>query len=176
MEAKQIILSRLLPKTGQTVEYCAYDDGDYERGWWKHRLNADNKTRFVDLTLSGDAVVIDRATDLMWPKNSWDDILFGLLSISWIEHIANCEDLTFGGFSDWRMPNITELFSLFRFVLGPPYIWPAIQGVQVGDYWSSTTVPIATTRALSCDFYSNLWIERPIKTNNGRIIPVRGGL
>ena len=60
------IISRGLPKTGQTTSYITTDDGDTEIGWWKGLTDAQNRTRFVSVTISGGDVVIDRATGLMW--------------------------------------------------------------------------------------------------------------
>ncbi|GAH35530.1 unnamed protein product, partial [marine sediment metagenome] len=75
MDTGQVILSQGLPKTGQETEYREGDDGTYEFGWWKNRLNANNKTRFIAKTIGVHAVVIDLATGLMWPADGDD---FGL--------------------------------------------------------------------------------------------------
>ena len=66
MKAYDKILTRGLPKTGQSVVYSAGDDGTYQSGWWRGKLNANNKVRYIAKTIGGDDVVIDRATSLMW--------------------------------------------------------------------------------------------------------------
>jgi hypothetical protein len=55
---KQYGVTRILPKTGQTVEYQAGDDGTYEKG-------NPASPRFVD---NGDGTISDKATGLMWIK------------------------------------------------------------------------------------------------------------
>ncbi len=128
MKAKNIVLSRGLPKTGQTGSYNPGDDGDVEAGWWVGKKIANNKTRFIEKTLDGDDVVIDRATGLMWPK---DNSLAGGRSNSatgWISQIIYANGLDFAGFTDWRMPNINELISIINWsqfnpaISNPPFI------------------------------------------------------
>jgi hypothetical protein len=55
---KQYGVTRILPKTGQTVEYQAGDDGTYEKG-------NPAAPRYVD---NGDGTISDKATGLMWIK------------------------------------------------------------------------------------------------------------
>jgi hypothetical protein len=55
---KQYGVTRILPKTGQTVEYQAGDDGTYEKG-------NPASPRYVD---NGDGTISDKATGLMWIK------------------------------------------------------------------------------------------------------------
>lgn len=50
----------LLPKTGRTISYANYDDGYFQKG-------NPVSPRFVD---NGDGTVSDRATNLMWPKDT----------------------------------------------------------------------------------------------------------
>ena len=57
MDSEHIVLSRLLPKTGQTQCYVDEDDGYLEKGWWKGRDADTNRERFVVKTISGDDVV-----------------------------------------------------------------------------------------------------------------------
>lgn len=55
---KQYGVTRILPKTEQTVEYQAGDDGTYEKG-------NPASPRYVD---NGDGTISDKATGLMWIK------------------------------------------------------------------------------------------------------------
>jgi hypothetical protein len=60
--------------------------------------------RFTD---NGDSTVTDNQTGLMWTKNA---DLTG--SISWWGCGGFCNSLTLAGYSDWRLPEIWELFTL----------------------------------------------------------------
>ncbi len=48
-----------------------------------------------------------------------------------------CETLTFGGYSDWRLPNIRELQTLV-YVNSSKFILPVFKNLAEGNYWSKT--------------------------------------
>ena len=127
-------------KTGQTISYRTGDDGDLQKGATAPRFIVQSDTN----------VVLDNNTGLMWTRNA------NLLSYTnWTTAIDYCNDLTYGGYSDWRMPNILELKSLLEdlFCSGP------FNGLsfQSGDYWSSTTMEGITNNVWCVDiYYSNL--------------------
>ena len=140
MNAEQTILTRLLPKTGQTISYIPKDDGDLELGWWRGRLNTNNKTRFIAKTIGGDDVVIDRATGLMWAA---DGSAMGCVNggqVSLTNAILYAISLDFAGFTGWRVPNIRELFSLTDFSKDRPCIDEILfPNLVTGYYQTSTT-------------------------------------
>lgn len=144
LEAGQNIITRHLPKTGQVISYAAGDDGDHEAGWWRGRTNASNKNRWIVKTISGGAIVVDRATGLMWPYD-WQGpgANNGIGGVTWFYAISWANGLNFAGFTDWRLPNINELHSIIEFVVGSaPYIYqPPFTNVRAEPYWSSTTYP-----------------------------------
>jgi len=101
--------------------------GDLERGVaWP-------SPRFTD---HGDGTITDELTGLMWSKNAnpaGNRIWQGALDYG--------ETLSIGGYSDWRLPNRKELFSLIDHSKYTPAL-PVdhlFQNVQSGYYWSSTT-------------------------------------
>ena len=140
MNAKQTILTRQLPKTGQTVSYIPKDDGALELGWWQGRLNANNKVRFILKTISGDDIVIDRATGLMWAA---DGLAAGCDNGGYTtltNAILYAINLNFAGFANWRVPNLHSLSSIMNFSMNTPAIDETIfPNMQVGYYHSSTT-------------------------------------
>lgn len=133
------IFSRGLPKAGQVIEHVAGDDGTYEAGWWVKRLNANNLTRFIPKTIGGDAVVIDRATGLWWAadgnaaggKN-------GVIS-TWPDSINYANALDFAEHTDWRIPNIIELASLWNLGITAPIIHQSYFTNIKTILWSSNT-------------------------------------
>ena len=61
--------------------------------------------RYVD---SGDGTVTDTKTGLMWAATDNGD------PINWKDARYFCQNYSKGGYTDWRMPNLTELASLFN--------------------------------------------------------------
>ncbi|HSW63111.1 MAG TPA: DUF1566 domain-containing protein [Dissulfurispiraceae bacterium] len=113
-------------KTGQTASYRARDDGDLQKG------SAWPSPRF---TASGECVT-DNLTGLMWTRNA---SLWGFTY--WPQSLDRAESLTLCGYSDWRLPNRTELMSLIDWSqYGPPL--PAghpFLNIQAFSYGTSTT-------------------------------------
>ena len=154
----------LVAKTGQTNSYTIGDDGDMNKGvmWPNPRFTVQADTN----------VVLDNLTGLMWarlanpPGGQMD----------WATAIGYCKALTNGNYSDWRLPNISELQSLVDYsqhdtVLpsGHPFI-----DVQSDYYWSSTTHAGDADSAwfvLLSDGYKYY----AIKTTSFYVWPVRGG-
>jgi hypothetical protein len=101
---------------------------------------------------NGDGTVSDLVTGLMWQKTPG-----GLVKVSWADAVANASSVTTGGYTDWRVPTIKELYSLMNFegVTGldeassTPYLDTATFDFEYGDasagermidaqYWSAT--------------------------------------
>lgn len=116
-------------KTGQTRSYATGDDGDEQRGLpWP-------EPRFVD---HGDETVTDRATGLMWTKDSQPIPI----EMNWYDAIKACNDFVFAGYDNWRMPNVRELQSLIDFGAYDPALpgdHPFTNVQTSAPYWSSTT-------------------------------------
>lgn len=85
---------------------------------------------------AGASITITTTGDLIW--NFYDE--------------ANTQ--TLAGHSDWRVPNIFELFSLIVMDagIGAPYIDTNYFQCISSYYWSSTTYPVNVTYALRVDF------------------------
>jgi len=76
-------------------------------------LPAISPDQFELSTIEGDEIVTDTSTGLVWQHtiNASED---------WSSALFSCEDLTYAGYSDWRLPNINELFSLVNYDAYPP--------------------------------------------------------
>lgn len=176
MKTKQIILSRGLPKTGAADDAANYNDGYYQAGWWKGLTAAANRTRFIAITLDGDDVVIDRATGLMWAADGneagCNNGNMGFLQV----HLPYANGLTFAGFSDWRVPNIFELFTLLLLSRVNPCIdTDYFTNTQVGNFWSSTYIAGDNNYCGKVDF-TNGDMFPGAHTTNAYLRCVRGGL
>lgn len=176
MEEHKNIITRLLPKTGQSIEYALGDDGTYEAGWWRGLLLANNKTRFVIKGSGLTAKVIDRATGLMWASNGNGGGGDYGGDNTWAEAIGIANNLSFAGRSDWRIPNIKEWFSLGDFsIMNPAINSTFFPNVGTDKYWSSTTLYHDTNLAFLYNTYYGT-IEEAAKVAEHRMLCVRGGL
>ncbi len=122
-------------KTGQTGSNATGDDGDLQKGvTWPD-------PRFI---VSGDCVT-DDLTGLMWVKS-----LEVATRTSWQNALDYANGLELCGYTDWRLPNRKELFSLINYGQADTAGWLNTQGfinVQSDWYWSSTTSADATEDA-----------------------------
>lgn len=86
---------------------------------------------------NGDGTITDDNSGLMWQQIPSSD------EFSWQEAKDYCENLEFGGYDDWRMPSLKELFSISDFSHGWPYINTTYFTLASGEvtkdeqYWSS---------------------------------------
>jgi hypothetical protein len=151
-----------LPKTGQTSTYGADDDGMLQKGiTWP-------SPRFVD---NGNDTMTDRLTGLVWEKSP-----SGTSGV-WTTAISYCENLSLGGYTDWRLPNRKELLSLVNYGQSSPANWLNSQGftnVQASYYWSSTTNAAASAQAWIV-FMNEGHVSARGKTDNYYVWAVRGG-
>lgn len=158
------------------MSYEDYDDGWYEAGWWVKRLTATNRTRYVVKTIGGDIVVFDRATGLMW---AGDGLAAGCNNgegIDWSIALTYAHELTFAGFTDWRVPNAIELFSIINQDMSPPRISePPFSHTTSASYWSSTTYRGGTTYGYIVRFHDSN-IRSELKTAECKLRLVRLGV
>ncbi len=86
-------------------------------------------------TRDGNNMVIDSVHKLMWHDDS--DAISKKKKFT--DAIAYCEDMNKGGFDDWRLPNIHELYS----IVDPAKLYPAFNDIftktKKARYWSSTS-------------------------------------
>ncbi len=138
-------------KTGQTTSYKDFDDGYYQKG-------ADRKyTR-------ADGIVTDHITKLMW-QDDYSDNGGNVVSKSWIikanwdakkyddtsgdTATTYCQNLTLGGYSNWRLPTQNELLSIVDYGQNSPSINAVFINVGSSTYWTSTT---------SSKYSENAWV------------------
>jgi hypothetical protein len=86
-------------------------------------------TRFE---IAGDTV-IDKNTGLSWSRGN---VPGGCMN--WAKAKEACAALSLGGFSDWRLPTITELLALVDYERHEPAIDTDFFACESSWYWTST--------------------------------------
>ncbi len=136
--------------------------------------------RFESSVSSGDPVVADLLNGLVWQA-----CVSGLSGLSceageavthtWKDALAHCEALEWGGYTDWRLPNIFELQWIQDLRTRDPGIdagyFPA---TPTGGHWSSTSNYGFPSNAFRIDF-SDGKRSAGGKTGSSYVRCVRGG-
>jgi hypothetical protein len=92
-----------------------------------------------------DGTISDSYTGLMWKQCAEgrvhiNDCASGSVQVSWKEALEMADRETFAGYSDWRLPNLTELKSLVRNKCYKPSInMTYFVNSSMGNIWSSST-------------------------------------
>ena len=85
----------------------------------------------------GYQVYIDSHTNLMWTGDYWYSDTVPVSD--WLSALAYCEEGAFGGYTDWRLPNINELRTTYdRTWTSTP---PDFPGLSSYSFWTSTSRP-----------------------------------
>ena len=108
-----------LDKTSQAKVRCVSGTG-----FLRHMFARDNKT----------GIVTDYANKLMWQDNE-------TITASMHDAIKYCESLQLGGYTDWRLPNFLELYTLADANLSDYALNSIFQSRgNKSQFWSSTIV------------------------------------
>ena len=178
-----------LPDTGQTkcydvegTEITCPADGQPLHGQdgWYHGPTPS----YTGQTISGDEVVIDNNTGLVWQQNTADVNNDGSITsgnyptgdgITWQEAVDYCDGLSFAGSGDWHLPTFTELDSIVDYSQYTPSINETYFQCESTLYWSATTYASSTDEAWFVGFYvgDGSW---SYKTDHDYVRCVRGGL
>jgi hypothetical protein len=136
-----------IPDTGLSTSISAGDDADFS-----------GTPHAIDLTVlndfaNSDDIVSDNVTGLHWTKCTalagntmdTDNNCLGTHELYyWGDAKILCENLTYAGFNDWRLPTASELFSIVNFEYPAPAVDPSLfpntegTGSSLGRYWTIT--------------------------------------
>lgn len=191
---KTIAQGELL-KTGQTTQYGGYaDDGYYKKGLPRayNILTTGQHAGTTSITINAKTdihsnnCVYDLRTRLMWSRYASAGV--GPGSQGWLpwttnvdgegifNYVAAANAAKLAGYSDWRVPNLLELFSLSVIQapsgLPDPVAFP--EWSTDPYYWSSTTKPNQVALAMALDFGPSDTAGRS-KADLWAVILVRGG-
>lgn len=157
----------ILPKTGQTTSYQNGDDGSVQAGiaWPVPRFTV----------LSDTNVVLDNLTGLMWARNA----NVAGIATNWGTAVDYCNNLNYGGFTGWRLPNRAELASLVDQGQATSSLPPGhpFGGMMTNFYWTSTTYAGDPAYAWVVWFGSDVagTVSRSSKNSALPLWPVCGG-
>ncbi len=92
-------------------------------------------------TLNGDDTVTDNCTGLQWERFTDRDGDGLAEPFTWCDALDFCQNLSFAGHDDWRLPNVRELESLIDYGKFNPAADPVFRFTtdQFTQYWTSTT-------------------------------------
>ncbi|MFI3318828.1 MAG: DUF1566 domain-containing protein [Rikenellaceae bacterium] len=74
------------------------------------------RSKSMSFTDNGDGTICDNNSALMWQQ------IPPMEGMTWAQAKAYCEELELGGYNDWRLPTLKELFSISDFEQGWPYL------------------------------------------------------
>ncbi len=163
-----------LPSTGQTecIGNAGEIDCDRQLGRFQdgyYHLGCPEDGRFVD---NNDGTITDSCTERMWTKRLVDVDKNGQINdadaLTWRDAIQACEDLEFAGYDDWRLPNITELFTILDFSFPGPSV-PQPFDFKHPTSWSSTN-------GVTTAFLLNGLVLSLDKQRHKNFAAIRGGL
>ena len=150
-------------------------DADVRPAW-------DLGARFtVQRSVPDEPLVLDSVTSLVW-----QGCLTGLRGSScesgsldphtWREALSLCESLEWGGRTDWRLPNVEELFSIAD-LRDPPGALDETAFPNHGDRisWTATTDAATPDSALAVGPFSgvSVWTPLTIRKNDSTSVTVR---
>ena len=122
--------------------------------------------RFVN---NGDGTVTDTMTGLMWSATDNGN------HINWTDACSYCQNYNTGGHTDWRMPTLAELKSLYAPVIKnkQDYHITTSIGTTAESCWASDTRGNEAAR-FNFRYGQEYWL-RQFHSGSGRALPVRGG-
>lgn len=120
--------------------------------------------RFVD---NGDGTITDTKTGLMWAAKDNGN------PINWREACSYCENYNLGGYSDWRMPTLAELTSLYDPEGENQHGYHLTKDIDTSaeSCWSSDTRGSEAAR-FNFTYGHEYWLRQSY-SGPGRILPVR---
>lgn len=104
-------------------------------------------------------IIIDSRTNLMWQ----DDSDAKNNNRIWRQALKYCENLTLGGYTNWRLPNVIELASIVDNNKHNPSTHRIFENVISDNYWSSTSASSYASYAWAIEFYlgRHSWESKP---------------
>lgn len=120
--------------------------------------------------LFGASIVVDKNTGLQWQDNKDAKTV----KKNWSDAQKYCQDLSLGGYSDWRLPSYNEILSIADYNKYSPAIKDGFENVVSDCYWSSTPYSSGNSYAWHVDFKDD-YAFGSNKSSKHYVRCVRGG-
>ena len=138
-------------------------------GYYVRAVRGEQCGSFGNFIDNGDGTVTDIDTGLMWQKDTAPDTYI------WQQALSYCENLSFAGHNDWRLPNVNELQSLVDYNrCFPSTNTDYFPNTAAYEYWSSTTIASNLYYAWVVNFGFG-HVDYGYKSHDGYVRAVRGG-
>ena len=119
--------------TNGTIGNQSKTSGNYVRCIRDFPATSGSNERYLSKRIGSALVVLDKVTGLEWQSNDGG-------SMTWQQGMQYCEQLKFGGNTDWRLPNVKELASLQDYSRSKPTSsFPGSISQHLYGYHTSTT-------------------------------------
>ena len=134
----------------------------------------------MSYTVNPNNTITDDRTGLMWRRcnqgKNDDATCTGTAStLTWEQALSSCEDET-ADYSDWRLPNIKELFSLTVYEGASPFLNTTYFPNPGGTYfWTSTTYMLDTTNYAMQVRFNEGTVRESSKVGTAYVLCVRAG-
>ena len=116
------------------------------------------------------SMVTDIQTAFQWQDQEYSqDEIDGYVngnSINKVENFENaityCDNLVLDGYSDWRLANFNELYTLVERNISNPALNSTFQYTPNGKYWSSTTVESNNDKGwiIDIEYGNSEWLDK----------------
>ena len=173
--------SSFLPDTGQNYSYTDIfgEDADYNINPPSY-TKLDSEGNELEITANKWAMVRDNITGLVWEIKTDDESIHGInRTFTWREaqdiFISSLNVNKFGGYSDWRLPEVIEL----SVIINPDVFMPSainqtfFSNTMSSPYWTSNIFIENPTKAWYVSFYDGYVYNIEI-TDNYFVRAVRG--
>ena len=126
---------------------------------------------FAVETVSDESVVVDKITGLQWQQ------AFPEEAFTWNDAVSYCENLTYAGYSDWRLPGPAEIYTISDLSLfGPAFdttYFPNIAHSAFSAFWTSQERKVDPLKAYFVYHYDS-YSDYKAKTAAFNAMCVRG--
>ena len=86
---------------------------------------------FISKTVDGEETIFDETTNLMWQRESAS-------GKTWEEALSYCENSTYAGYTDWRLPNKNEMATLIDYSKAGGSVVSSFPGMEAEVFVTST--------------------------------------
>ena len=125
----------------------------------------------ADFTRDSNGIVSDNSTGLEW-QDAYSDNNNTMEQLNWSSALLYCEELGLGGNSDWRLPNLNELYSVVDLASSSPAMDSTFLTIASDYSWSSTSNNLSPEYAWVI-YFNNGYISHILKSKSYNVRCVR---